>query len=226
MDNKIFTLIGRQDEKIKLWQDLAQAKGEILCKGKKDSICKLRIAFYNTKTQSLECEFKSTTQLKHQEEYMGYFFLGGEKYYFQALAHVHDGKVVVSLPKEIYHLQRRQNYRVRIPEQYPAFFHIIMVNNTPQKIAGALADLSSQGCRVVYRMECPLMKIGDAVTGLLVVEKRPPIEMQGFVRHIKLEEGNQITQTFGIEFTPLTPVVQNKLFAITLEIHKQLFRRP
>ncbi len=226
MDKDIFTLIGREEEKIKLWQDLAHAKGEILCKGKEDAVAKLRILFFNAKTKSLECAFESSTTLKNDEEYLGHFFLGGEKYYFQAVANVHQGKVVVALPEELYHLQRRQNYRVRIPDGYQAFYNIVLVNEVPQRIIGQLADLSSQGCRVIYRLDAPLMKLNDNVTGHLVIGKRPPIEINGVVRHIKVDEGNKVIQTFGIEFTPLPPIIENKLFAITMEIHKEVFKRP
>ncbi|WII73597.1 PilZ domain-containing protein [Bdellovibrio sp. 22V] len=226
MDKDIFTLIGREEEKAKLWNDLAQAKGELLCKGQEDAVCKLRVSFYNSKSQTLECVFESPTTLKPQEEYLGHFFLGGEKYYFQSVTQIHQGKVIVPLPKELYHLQRRQNYRVRIPEGYQAFYNIILVNANPQKIIGQLADLSSQGCKVVYRLDAPLMKTGDQVTGHLVIGKRAPIEIQGVVRHIKVDEGNKVIQTFGIEFTPLPAIIENKLFAITMEIHKDVFKRP
>ncbi|KHD89769.1 MAG: hemolysin [Bdellovibrio sp. ArHS] len=226
MDKDIFTLVGREEEKLKLWKDLAQAKGELLCKGQEDSICKLRVIFFNTKTNCLECTVESTTKLKSQEEYLGHFFLGGEKYYFQGFAQIHQDKVVVPIADELYHLQRRQNYRVRIPEGYQAFYNIILVNEQPQKIIGQLADLSSQGCRVIYRMDAPLMKLGDKVTGHLVIGKRPPVEIQGLVRHIKVDEGNKVIQTFGIEFTPLATMIENKLFALTMEIHKEVFKRP
>lgn len=225
MDKQIFKLITRTDEKIKLWMDLAQIKGEVLCKGKGNSVCKVRIVSYNSKTHSLECHFETRIKLTEKEEYLGHFFIGGEKYYFQSSAHIYLGKMMISLPEELYHLQRRQNYRVPIPDGYPASFNIIKVNNSPQKITGALGDLSSQGCKVVYRMETPMIKVGDSVAGLLSIDKRSSFELTGVVRHIKYEEGNKLIQTFGIEFTPLSPTLENKLFAITMEIHKQLFRR-
>ena len=34
MDQEIFKLISKEEDKIRLWEDLADAKGEILCKGK------------------------------------------------------------------------------------------------------------------------------------------------------------------------------------------------
>lgn len=226
MDQDIFTLIKDERDKIKLWVDLGKAKGEILCKGHDDALCKVRVNFFNSATTALEGVFDGPVQLKDGEEYLGYFFIGGEKYYFQARAQVAANMIVIGIPLELYHLQRRQNYRVRLPEIYPAFYNIVQINSIPQQISGRLADMSSQGCRVVYRMDTPLLKINDKVVGELVINNRAPIEVKGIVRHIKVHEGNKVSQTFGIEFSPLSSILESKLFAITMELHKELFRRP
>lgn len=223
MDKDIFSLVSRPEEKIKLWQDLAQAKAEIICKGHADSLCKVKAALYLSSLQILECQFQGSP-LSPQEEYLGYFFIGGEKYYFKAKAALHEGKLRIGIPAELWHLQRRQNYRVKIPSGFAATYDIAEVNGAPQKIAGKLADLSSQGCRVVYQLKNPLMKVGDAVIGNLQIDNKTPFAVQGLVRHIKVDEGNQFIQTFGIEFTPLDAITENKLFAITMEIHKRYFK--
>lgn len=226
MDKDIFTLISRVEEKAKLWEDLAQAKGEILCKGKEDVLCKLRVQRYNVKTQCLECAFETSETLSANKEYLGHFALGGEKYYFQSAEKFNNDKVIIPLPEELYHLQRRQNYRVCIPDGYNAFYNIIEINGTPQNMVTRLGDLSSQGCRILSQMESPLIKINDTVTGQLVVGKRPPLDIKGIVRHIKIDKGNKVTQTFGIEFSPLASIIENKIFAMTMEIHKEIFCRP
>lgn len=225
MDHSTFKLISRSDEKSKLWADLAQARGELLCKGSDDAICRLNVVLFDAKNQILECRFESTTTMADQEDYLGHFFLGGEKYYFQSKVQIHQGKVLVPVPEELYHLQRRQNYRVRIPESYQALYNIVLVNQTPQTLIGQLADLSGQGCRVNYRVDKPLVKVGDHVTGHLIVGKRSPLEIKGEVRHIKIDDSNKALQTFGIEFTPLPLILENKIFALTMEIHKEVFRR-
>lgn len=226
MDQDIFTLVKDERDKIKLWVDLGKSKGEVLCKGENDAICKVKINFFNSATTALEGVFDGPVTMKTGEEYLGHFFLGGEKYYFQARAQVAANMIQIPLADEVYHLQRRQNYRVRLPEIYPAYYNIIQVNETAEKIVGRLADLSSQGCRVVYRMDAPLLKMKDKVIGQLVIGQRAPIEIHGIVRHIKLHEGSKVTQTFGIEFSPLPTILENKLFAITMELHKELFKRP
>lgn len=223
MDNDIFNLISRIEEKIQLWNDLAQAKGELLCKGKEDVICKLRAQFFNSKTQCLECAYETADNLFPAEEYLAHFFLGGEKYYFQSIERNHNNKIIVPLPSELYHLQRRQNYRVRIPDNYNAYYNIVILNDQPLNIIGRLGDLSSQGCRIVCQDRSPLLSLNDKVTGHVIVGKRSPIEINGIVRHIKTV--NNI-QTCGVEFSSLGPIVENKLFMMTMEIHKEVFRRP
>ena len=116
MDQDIFTLIKDDKDKIKLWVDLGASKGELICKGKDDALCKVRVNFFNAATESLEGEFEGATIMGNGEEYLGHFFLGGEKYYFQAKAVVAANFVTIKIPDELYHLQRRQNYRVRLPE--------------------------------------------------------------------------------------------------------------
>ncbi|MDG0816914.1 flagellar brake protein [Bdellovibrio svalbardensis] len=226
MDKEIFSLISKVEEKTKLFQDLANARGEILCKGQDENLVKLRVQTYTEKTQFLDCISESQASLKNDEEFLGYFFLGGEKYYFEGKIIAYQNRYSVQLPTELYHLQRRQNYRVKVPDGYTSSFNIITVNGKASNIIGQLADISSQGCRVIYRMDNPLMKVGDQVVGHLIVGKRAPFELQGIVRHIKVDEGNKVIQTFGIEFTPLSPILENKLFAITMELHKEIFKRP
>ncbi|MBO9666645.1 MAG: PilZ domain-containing protein [Bdellovibrio sp.] len=226
MDKEIFKQVSRIEERTKLFADLAQAQTEVICKGKGEALCKLRAAIWSEKSQNLECTLASTAKLENQEEFLGYFFIGGEKYYFEGRISVTQGKFYIPLPKELFQLQRRQNYRVRVPENYQAFFTIVSVNSLPHTVTGNLADLSAQGCKVVSKITALQMKVADKVTGHLVIGKNSPIEIQGIIRHIKNEDSLKNLQAIGIEFEKISPILENKLFALTMEIHKDIFRRP
>lgn len=221
MDKEIFTLISKVEEKEKIFQDLANAHGEIICKGQDENLIKLRVQTYQNKI--LECRNESSTTFKNGEDFLGYLFLGGEKYYFEGKFQAQQDFCSLSLPAELYHLQRRQNYRVRVPDGYAASFNIVSANGKAANIAGRLADLSSQGCRVLYSHDNFSLKVEDHVLGYLIIEKKVPLELQGLIRHIKLTDGGQIC---GIEFSPLSSILENKLFAITMELHKEIFKRP
>ncbi|NUN04150.1 MAG: PilZ domain-containing protein [Bdellovibrio sp.] len=224
MDQEIFKLVSKEEDKIRLWQDLADTKSEILCKGKDDNLCNIKALFFNEKTKSLECRFNSSVRLVLNEEYLGYVFIGGEKYYFQAKAQFNQEYVVIPLPKELYHLQRRQNYRVHIPAGYKGSFEIFSLNSVAGKIACELADLSSQGCKLQCAASKASFKIGDEISGQLILGMRAPIEVQGIIRHVQLDALKK-TQTFGVEFTSLSPILENRLFALTMEVHKEVFKR-
>jgi c-di-GMP-binding flagellar brake protein YcgR len=226
VDKEIFKQVSRIEERTKLFADMAQAQTEVICKGKGEALCKLRATFWSEKSQNLECTLDSTAVLQNQEEFLGYFFIGGEKYYFEGRVTVAQDKFYIPLPKEMFHLQRRQNYRVRIPEKYQAFFTIGSVNSMPHTVTGNLADLSAQGCKVVHKLTAMQMKVGDKITGHLIIGKNSPIEIQGVIRHIKAEDTLKNLQALGIEFENISPILENKLFALTMEIHKDVFRRP
>ena len=224
MDKDVFSLVSREQDRLKLFNDIAQSHGEILCKGKAESFCKYKAALFNTRLKTLECIPASSITLETDEDFLGHLFIGGEKYYFESKAVAQPGRLLIPLPREIYHLQRRQNYRVKVPESFKAFYNIVEINSKRQTIVGPLEDISAQGCRVTYQLEKPLMKLNDYVTGHLIVGKNAPIEIQGQVRHIKVDETNTQLYSYGIEFVSLPPIVENKLFSLTMEIHKQIFR--
>ena len=224
-DKDIFTRISSFDERMKLFEDLARAKAEVLCKGKEDAVIRLRSQNLNYAEGYLDCTVEKGTPVKDAEEVLGHFFLGSEKYYFQATVSLMKNRVHLVLSENVFHLQRRQNYRVRIPENYKAHFNIVKVNGTNLPIPGQIADLSGGGCRVLYMLTSPLMKLDDTVVGSLAIGKRDPIELTGVVRHIKIDSVNSSLQNFGIEFTSLTPIIENRLFALTMDLYKEIFKR-
>lgn len=226
MDQDIFSLIRNEMDKIKLFKDLALSRGEILCKGQSENLCRLSVTSFNDKSQHIECESDMPGCLQNLEEYVGYFFLGGEKYYFQGKVEAHYGRYSLSLPTELYRLQRRQNYRVKVPEGYQATFTISHVNGKPLNLPTTMADISSQGCRIDIDKKIMMLNTGDKVVGMLKVGNRNPFELSGAVRHAKINELNKSLQNIGIEFTPLSSILENKLFSITLELHKEFFKRP
>lgn len=222
MDQEIFKKLSREDEQIKLFTDLAAAQGEILCKGKNENLVKLKAVQWHAKSRHVECLLESKENLNNGEEFLGHFFIGGEKYYFEGVATVYSHGCQFPLPKEIFHLQRRQNYRARIPLGFQAFFDVTEINSSPTKFQAKLGDLSSQGCRLIEKDTVASFKKDDTIKGRLLIAKNSAIEITAKVRHVKNEGGNQIV---GVEFQGLTPIQENKLFALTMEIHKEVFKR-
>lgn len=220
-----FTKISKPEDREKLLWDLSAARGEILCKGTTDHILKLKA--YKLEKDKLHCLISgdSVRPTFTHENVIASFHLGGEKYFFQAVAEYDRGEIFFVAAFDLFHLQRRQNYRVKIPESYKAHLDIVTVNDQPMHLVGSLYDISSGGCRVVYQMDAPLIKMDDNLKAKVYVGKKAPIEVEAVVRHVKPDPTRKNGQVFGLEFKPLSPALEARMFGITMDLHRELFSK-
>ena len=153
------------------------------------------------------------------------FNLGGDKYFFQAVAELEGSEIVFATVFELFHLQRRQNYRVKIPDSYKSHFDVTTINGQKAKLTGILYDISSGGCRAGFKQDSSLIKIDDVLTASVCIGRREPIEVVAHVRHAKPDTQNKEIQVFGLEFKPLSPALENRMFGITMDLHRELFSK-
>lgn len=219
----IFTKISKPEERAKILRDLAKARGEIMCKGLGESIFKLKA--YKLEKDRLSCLIQSDSAKPTltQESVIATFNLGSEKYFYQAVAEFEDGEIVFTALFDLFHLQRRQSYRVRVPDSYAGRFEITEINGTAKKISGILFDISSSGCRVVYPQPHPEIKVDDNIKARILIGGRAPIEVEANIRHIKLDSQTKPKQIFGIEFRPLSAQLEHRMFGLTMDLHRELF---
>ena len=149
------------------------------------------------------------------------FTLGADRFYLTTwLEDETLGVYSLDLSVDLFQLQRRQAYRIRVPESYYSEFHIQMIDGTLTNIKGKLLDFSAGGCRAqVPGAQADLV---GQLQGLMVVGKKPILPFKAVIRHQVAAHG-QIT--LGLEFIEMTPIVESKLFALTLELHREFFAR-
>jgi hypothetical protein len=223
-EKDIFSKISNPGERAKLFNDLASSHVELVCKGKDDQLHRVRAQSFNSVSGHLECKtIDGRVPFADKEEVIGHFFLGSEKYYFQSITDVVLNKLHFVITEKVFHLQRRQNYRVIIPESYKATFDILRVNGQSQVLQGRLADLSGGGCRLVCNSSSSI-KMDDQVVGTLRIAKRDPIDISGVIKHLKPDTNTKNSQIVGIEFTQLTPIIENRLVALTMDLYKEIFK--
>ncbi|WP_413291621.1 flagellar brake protein [Bdellovibrio sp. HCB337] len=221
----IFSKVNNE-ERLRLFKDLATIRGEIACKGESDEIYRLTVERTSGKVE-LQCSIPFGLAAPAQEkELLGNFFIGGERYFFKTPVRVEKDVVILRMDGELFHLQRRQNYRIKIPDSYQAHILITAHNKGKVKLKGQIYDLSSGGCRVVFHGADPAIESGDYIDGHIVIGRREPLEIESTVRHHKIEKsGNASKQIFGLEFKSLSTQVEGKLFAITMDLHREFFSR-
>lgn len=224
-NTEIFTKI-TPVERVRLFQDLAAVRGEIICKGDAEDVYRLNVEKALGK-QELHCSVTFGMPSPVQEkEVLGNFFLGGERYFFKTPVRMDKSFVVLRMDVDLFHLQRRQNYRIKIPESYQAQLMIQELAKLAVKIPTQMYDISSGGCRIAMNGDKPLVEMGDPIKGQVIIGKREPIEIDGVVRHVRSEKsGTNIKQIFGVEFKSLSTLTEGKLFSITMDLHREFFSR-
>ncbi|RYZ81335.1 MAG: hypothetical protein EOP04_24185, partial [Proteobacteria bacterium] len=146
-EQDIFTKVNDQ-EKQRLFRDVATARTELTCKGEGDQIFHL-VAERSHPDDTVLCSVPFGIPAPAQgEDLVCNFFIGGERYFFRSLVTTQKDQIQLSYKAELFHLQRRQNYRIKIPDNYSAVFLISKYKNAPVKLSAHIYDLSSGGARV------------------------------------------------------------------------------
>lgn len=229
-DNKdIFTRISNPDEREKIAQDVARLKPDLLCKAEaSDDIIPMEVSRIEQKFR-LVCRTRAGAKppIPLPVSVILSFSIGSDRFFMTTdIVDLGGGYYEVNFAKDIFQLQRRQSYRIRIPDNHFSDLKITVSNNNAvTNLSGRIVDISSGGARMLLKHADPVLKLDDKVEGTLVIGRRAPIAYQGVVRHVKVESQKPPAQIIGVEFTGMTPVMEGKLFAITMELHRELFAR-
>lgn len=211
-------------EKQRLFKDLTAIRGDVLCKGSLEEIYRL-VAERTTPPDQLLCSVHYGMPVPEKEtELFGNFYLGGERYFFRTPVYVQSGLVHLKTNVDVFHLQRRQNYRIKIPANYPAHLLMNQQNGITFDSRAQLMDLSCGGCKLVVEYDKPTFEVADRIMGVLHIGRRDSIDIEGTIRHYKMEKtATQVRQYFGLEFKPLPPLLEGKLYAMTMDLHREFF---
>jgi c-di-GMP-binding flagellar brake protein YcgR len=220
-----FKKITDSTEKDKILSDLAQAKGELICKGFAESI--FRVTAFKVANKSLFCEpIKNVKNHKIENgETIAHFIIAGQKYFFKTQLHLEQNQLLLSTSFDLFHVQRRNNFRFIIPQSYKAFVSIHEKNGVECKIKANLHDLSAGGCRMLYENLESKVNITDHLKVTLHLGSREPINLNAQIRHMQIDALNKKSLAIGLQFTDLSTQAESKLYSITLELYRELFSK-
>jgi hypothetical protein len=225
VESQAFTKISKSEDREKLIKDMVAAGVEILCKGQPDTIYRLKAAKFSNNKLYCSLSPNSAKLAVTHEVLIASFMLGGDKYFFQSVAQYEGIEIFFIAEFDLFHLQRRQNYRVKIPESYKAIMNVTDVNDQTIKLTANLYDISSGGCRMVYQNDKVILKMDDVLKTRVTIGSKDPLEITAMVRHIALDPLNKKASVLGLEFKPLSPALESRLFAITMDLHRELFSK-
>jgi hypothetical protein len=150
------------------------------------------------------------SSLKHEDEVFFEFGLADEKYICKTSVQLDQGQIKIDLSVDLYKLQRRDDFRLRLPVSYNAHF---ILQGRQYKVL----DISAGGCRI--RAETPPdAKVGSTLAGTLVLEDREPLQIVAAeVVHIDSDH------TVGLHFKKMADSDHHALHALVIAIYRELF---
>jgi hypothetical protein len=220
-----FSLVGNSNEKEKLFRDLCSSPCEVIAKAHESSsdVTLLKAEVYTGVEVSFRLldpafKFKETGELILQ------ITLGGEKYLCSSPFHFRGNRIYIKTTGPLYHLQRRDDFRLKIPDSFKAHLNVATINNNDVTQSLKIFDLSGGGCRVSYSTKTGPLKTGDIVTGEILIAGRPSIQISAEVRHA-IEDETQKTQSLGLSFTNISTVMKNRLSGLVMDLYRQFFSK-
>jgi hypothetical protein len=220
----VFTRISDNSEKARLFSDLAYSRSEVLAKKADAKADVFVLLAYDFSANLLQCKLAGPTHpLSGSGDLILTFFVGGEKYFQQTSFQVNGDIVSISIQPPIFHLQRREDYRIKLTSSYKTLLEIVSINGKTHKHSIPIMDLSGGGCRIQVDPKFLSLKVSDELRGHLFLPDRDPIPVTGSVRHIRLENHGKGPATCGIQFIGLTEPVKNRIIAVVMDLYRQLF---
>lgn len=223
-------------EKRKYFQELIQRQEAIVCKDDRDHL----FSFMPKKIVD-ESELKGTCVAidslpDKNGNIIGNFGLGEEKFFFHGpMTMQNSSEVTLSIDCDLFKLQRRTHVRLQIEPEVRLHMIITQYKGRSTYIEAQVSDISAGGARIHFP-EFPVHSHPGIATarnpGLRAGEKfmsvvHPPsgktIEVMCEVKH-QLQSailGDEMDQ-FGCEFVELTPLVKNRLLAMSMDLQKKI----
>ncbi|MFN7824260.1 MAG: flagellar brake protein [Pseudobdellovibrionaceae bacterium] len=222
----IFTKISDETEKVRILLDLIRLRGEVQAKLPDPSAELFVMKAYDIINRKFICHLVGATgPLPIQGDLISSFFLGGEKYYFSSNYELSNESLMFSIDHPIFHLQRREDYRLKIPAGYSALLENTHLNGKALKFSTPLSDLSAGGCRISLDLTKYPAAVHDELRGHLFLPERAPIEFISMIKHQRPDPTQKGLQICGLQFVSQTTKQKNRIAALVMDLYREFFTR-
>lgn len=222
----IFLEVRDEDEKKSIFRSLAHFKGDILSKTPAPEDRVLNLRALDLKKDELEAEVINDFRAIIPEGELILKFQNGSDNYLSMMKFKQDrGRLLLKWKTRLFRLQRRQHYRLPLPDTYKGKFKISEIAGKPLHYDASILDLSGGGCRIEVSMRDRSWKTSELIEGTIELVDRSPIFVSGQIRHVSPLKSKRSKISIGVKFLGLTEQSQNRLVAIVLDLYRELFTR-
>jgi hypothetical protein len=218
----VFKAVNDGKQKKYLFEQLTAIEGAILVKGSEDEAEHVNAVSMNTNGQ-IQCIITDGGNFKFSfnKTLTCYFRVNNEKYMFEATGIPFEGGVNLTI-KDVFHLQRRKNFRYTLPTGFQADCMIATLNQASFNTNLRLIDLSTEGCAVLSTAEMPTMRLDDRVEAVIFLGDRDPIPVQGFVKNLRVQGDDMV---IGLEFNHLANASEFAITSAIVEMQRAVFQK-
>lgn len=219
----IFKAVNSAQDKKNLFNKITEDQGEIVIKDKQDRSIPLKAVSMNDQGQ-IQCDIPEGMTLNYgfQDVLTATFSLGAEKYLFEtSMGPYKDGVNLTVF--NLFHLQRRKNFRYVLPQNYIGTFKVKSLNHKAVSIECKLVDLSTEGCAVVWSMDMNSMQMDDLVEAEVCLGNRSPIPVHGFVKNMRMKTDMEFV--LGVEFDHLAKASEGKIISTLTDLQREIYLR-
>lgn len=229
---KIRSLVERR----KYFEELIRRNENIVCKDDRDHLFSFIPAQISDSELKGRCVAIDSLPDK-SGNIIGNFSLGEEKFFFhgpvQLLAA--KGEASVAIDCDVFKLQRRTHVRLMIDAEVRLHMIITNYKGKPTYIEAQVSDISAGGVRLHFS-EVPIyshpglatarnpgLRAGDKFSAVVHPPSGKTIEVICEVKHQLQSEskGDEMDQ-YGCEFVELSPLVKNRLLAMSMDLQKKI----
>lgn len=221
----IFVKVGNPDEQTRIFRELCTSTNTVIGKtfSPDSEIVQLKAELLNKDELTLQI-LSIDSHLPDSGDLVLQISIGDEKYLFSSHYSKRGKSILISTQVKLYHLQRREDFRLRLPSAYRVSFEISKHNQIEQKMSFQVLDLSGGGCRVASKVSLAKLKIGDHLVGELNLPDRSAIAVHAEIRHEENPDG-LLSHDLGLMFIGMSPPIKNRLAALVLDLYRQLYSR-
>ncbi len=151
------------------------------------------------------------------------FNINSDKYFIQSsiTPSVNGQTWNIDGQNDIFKLQRRQHYRVNIPPAYKSKAVFRDPKSDSKICTGVISDISSGGCKVLLDKPS-LLKVDETPFIDIYIGRRDAITLTAEIRSVRSVTDPLGQQALGIMFKSVSSLTESKIFAITMELHREL----
>ncbi|MES3036852.1 MAG: PilZ domain-containing protein [Bdellovibrionota bacterium] len=163
-----------------------------------------------------------TKSLLHTKNGSFQFEFQGEIYLFDTTMEQTDESISLDLPFDIYQLQRREDFRLPIPDNGPVKILVKGANGSTQVYSAS--DICSGGAKIICPDSTKLI-LGETYQTELQIENEDPIPVQSRVQHLKDITYGKNKIEAGLHFVNMSEKEQNSVYRMVILLYRRLYLR-